>query len=132
MGLVLFAPSALVICMPRRSSDMKRRIPRLTTDEEAEAFLESDLSDLDFSQFKAGRLRFEQGSGSPGSATARGRAAQIEKPTSETYRLFEQAMVEQKQIVCLYKGERREICPIILGHSQGEERALSYQFAGGT
>jgi predicted DNA binding CopG/RHH family protein len=44
---------------------MKRRVPRLTTDEGAEAFLESDLSDLDFSQFKSGRLRFEEGSGSP-------------------------------------------------------------------
>ena len=27
-------------------------VPRMTTDEEAEAFLEQDLSDLDFSQFK--------------------------------------------------------------------------------
>ena len=26
-------------------------VPRMTTDEEAEAFLEQDLSDLDFSQF---------------------------------------------------------------------------------
>src|SRR5205823_1985420 len=33
---------------------------------------------------------------------------------------------------CVYKGERRELCPIILGHSQGEERALTYQFAGGS
>src|SRR4051794_9606702 len=31
---------------------MKRRVPRLRTDEQAEAILESDLSDLDFSQFK--------------------------------------------------------------------------------
>jgi predicted nucleotidyltransferase len=43
---------------------MKRRVPRLTTDEEAEAFLASDLSDVDFSQFKSGRLRFEEGAGS--------------------------------------------------------------------
>jgi predicted nucleotidyltransferase len=39
---------------------MKRRVPRLRTNEEAEAFLESDLSDLDFSQFKSGRLRLEK------------------------------------------------------------------------
>src|SRR5438034_8485503 len=114
MGLGLSGRLALVICMPRRSNDMKRRVPRLTTDKEAEAFLESDLSDLDFSQFKSGRLRFE------------------EPPASETYRLFEQAMLQRKQIVCVYKGERRELCPIILGHSQGEERALTYQFAGGS
>ena len=29
-----------------------RTVPVMTTDEEAEAFLEQDLSDLDFSQFK--------------------------------------------------------------------------------
>lgn len=28
------------------------RVPRMTTDEEAEAFLEQDLSELDFSQFR--------------------------------------------------------------------------------
>lgn len=28
-----------------------KTVPRMTTDEEAEAFLEQDLSDLDFSQF---------------------------------------------------------------------------------
>jgi predicted DNA binding CopG/RHH family protein len=39
---------------------MKRKVPRLTTDEEAEAFLEQDLSDLDFSQFKPARFEFEK------------------------------------------------------------------------
>jgi predicted DNA binding CopG/RHH family protein len=38
---------------------MTRQVPRLTTDEEAEAFLEQDLSDLDFSQFKRVRFEFE-------------------------------------------------------------------------
>jgi hypothetical protein len=110
--------------MPRRSSDMKRRVPRLTTDEEAEAFLDSDLSDLDFSQFKTGRLRFEEGSTL---------ARKTDLPgSSETYRLFEQAMLQRKQIVCVYDDHRRELCPIILGHTQGEERALTYQFAGGS
>ena len=101
---------------------MKRRVPRLTTDEDAEAFLEADLSDLDFSQFKSGRLRLE-GESDPSK----------EKPQpSEIYRLFEQAMLQRKQIVCMYRGEHREVCPIILGHSQGEERALTYQFGGGS
>jgi predicted DNA binding CopG/RHH family protein len=31
---------------------MKRKVPRFETNEEAEEFLEQDLSDLDFSQFK--------------------------------------------------------------------------------
>jgi predicted DNA binding CopG/RHH family protein len=39
---------------------MKRNVPKLTTDEEAEAFLEQDLSDLDFSQFKPVRFEFEK------------------------------------------------------------------------
>ncbi len=39
---------------------MERKVPRMTTDEEAEAFLEQDLSDLDFSQFKPVRFEFEK------------------------------------------------------------------------
>jgi predicted DNA binding CopG/RHH family protein len=39
---------------------MKRKVPRLTTDAEAEAFLEQDLSDLDFRQFKPVRFEFEK------------------------------------------------------------------------
>jgi predicted DNA binding CopG/RHH family protein len=35
-----------------------RRVPVMTTDEEAEAFLEQDLSDLDFSQFKPVHFEF--------------------------------------------------------------------------
>lgn len=39
---------------------MVRRVPVLKTDEEAEAFLSQDLSDLDFSQFKPMRFEFEK------------------------------------------------------------------------
>ena len=49
---------------------------------------------------------------------------------SSVYKLFEQAMVSRKQILCTYKGRRRELCPVILGHSQGREKALTDQFAG--
>jgi predicted DNA binding CopG/RHH family protein len=38
---------------------MKRKVPSMTTDEEVEAFLEQDLSDLDFSQFKPPRFEFQ-------------------------------------------------------------------------
>ena len=38
---------------------MKRNVPGMTTDEEAEAFLEQDLSDLDFSQFKPVKFEFQ-------------------------------------------------------------------------
>jgi hypothetical protein len=36
----------------------------------------------------------------------------------------------RKPIFCIYDGYPRELCPIILGHSQGEEKALTYQFGG--
>lgn len=42
------------------TSSGSRKIPRLTTDEEAEAFLMQDLSDLDFSQFKPVHFEFEK------------------------------------------------------------------------
>jgi predicted DNA binding CopG/RHH family protein len=38
----------------------KRKVPRLKTDRAAEKFLEKDLSDLDFSQFKPVRFEFER------------------------------------------------------------------------
>lgn len=61
----------------------------------------------------------------------RKQAAQIDEPSpSQTYRSFEQAMAERKQIVCVYDGYHRELCPIILGHSSGEETALTFQFGG--
>jgi predicted DNA binding CopG/RHH family protein len=39
---------------------MKRKIPKFTNDEQAEAFLNQDLSDLDFSQFKPTRFRVSE------------------------------------------------------------------------
>jgi predicted DNA binding CopG/RHH family protein len=42
---------------------MKKKVPRLKTDREAEAFLAQDLSNLDFSQFKPTRFEFEKKDG---------------------------------------------------------------------
>jgi len=39
---------------------MKKKVPRLKTDKQAEAFLERDLSGLDFAQFKPVRFEFER------------------------------------------------------------------------
>ena len=36
----------------------------------------------------------------------------------------------RKQVLCNYEGYPRELCPIILGHSKGQEKALIYQFGG--
>jgi len=38
---------------------MKKRVPRLRSDREAEKFLAQDLSGLDFAQFKPVRFEFE-------------------------------------------------------------------------
>jgi len=39
---------------------MKKKVPRLKTDKEAEAFLAQDLSNLDFSHFKPAQFEFER------------------------------------------------------------------------
>ena len=39
---------------------MSKIVPEFKTDAEAEAFLEQDLSDLDFSQFKPSRFEFDK------------------------------------------------------------------------
>jgi len=39
---------------------MKKKVPRLKTDRQAEAFLSQDLSGLDFSQFKPAKFEFEK------------------------------------------------------------------------
>ena len=39
---------------------MKKTLPRIRTDEEAEAFLAEDLSHYDFSQFKRHHFEFEK------------------------------------------------------------------------
>lgn len=49
---------------------------------------------------------------------------------SSAYRQFAKAMAARKQIVCKYGGYQRELCAIILGHSRGQEKALTFQFGG--
>ena len=39
---------------------MKKKIPRLKTDRQAETFLAQDLSNLDFSQFRPAQFEFEK------------------------------------------------------------------------
>jgi hypothetical protein len=49
---------------------------------------------------------------------------------SATYRLFKQAILERKQIICVYNGKHRELCPIVLGYKNGEEKCLTFQVGG--
>lgn len=46
------------------------------------------------------------------------------------YDLFSRAMADRKQIFCIYDGYSRELCAHILGHTNGQEKALAYQFGG--
>jgi hypothetical protein len=50
--------------------------------------------------------------------------------SSANYDLFEQAMNLRKPIFCVYGGYPRVLCPIILGHSQKQEKALTFQVGG--
>jgi hypothetical protein len=50
---------------------------------------------------------------------------------SATYTLFRDAILGAQQVVCVYDGRRRELCPHIIGTSRsGEEVVLAWQFAG--
>jgi hypothetical protein len=51
---------------------------------------------------------------------------------SETYRLFREAILGEKQVICVYRSHYRELCPVIIGHTGGEEKVLAYQFGGGS
>jgi hypothetical protein len=49
---------------------------------------------------------------------------------SPTYDLFVRAMIEEKQVACVFRERHRVFSIIILGHTDGEERALVWQTAG--
>ena len=51
---------------------------------------------------------------------------------SATYNLFREAILQEKQVICSYNGEYREVCPVILGRTRGEEKALTFQVGGGS
>ena len=49
---------------------------------------------------------------------------------SQAFRAFHRAILERKQVTCRYQDAEREVCPHILGHSSGAEKALVFQFGG--
>jgi predicted nucleic acid-binding protein len=49
---------------------------------------------------------------------------------SAIFKLFHEAILKRRQITCRYAGHDREVCPYILGHKDGKETALVFQFAG--
>jgi hypothetical protein len=52
--------------------------------------------------------------------------------SSQNYDLIARAIIEQLQVLCFYQGYPRAICPALLGHTNGEEYMLAFQFAGGS
>jgi hypothetical protein len=45
--------------------------------------------------------------------------------------LFRDAILAEKQVVCIYENRLRELCPHILGlNKRGEEAVLAWQFSG--
>lgn len=46
------------------------------------------------------------------------------------YQTIRQAILEKKQVVAMYDGLRREMCPHVIGTKNGREQALFYQFGG--
>ncbi len=51
---------------------------------------------------------------------------------SPTFQLLHRAILERQQVTLTYKGQHREVCPYILGHKDGKETVLVFQFAGGS
>jgi hypothetical protein len=52
--------------------------------------------------------------------------------SSRSYQLIAQAIVERRQVLCFYQGYSRAVCPALLGHTNGAEYTLAFQFAGGS
>jgi endonuclease/exonuclease/phosphatase family metal-dependent hydrolase len=50
--------------------------------------------------------------------------------TNSIYRLLAWAIENRSPVFCTYDGHSREVCPIILGHTEGEPKALVWQFGG--
>jgi uncharacterized protein len=51
---------------------------------------------------------------------------------SSTFKLLHRAILRREQVTLTYHGQRREICPYILGHTAGKEALLAFQFGGGS
>ena len=49
-----------------------------------------------------------------------------------TYEIVRQAIIDQPQIIGVYDGHYRELCPHMIGTKNGREQALFFQFGGET
>jgi hypothetical protein len=51
---------------------------------------------------------------------------------SDSYELIRCAIAEKKQVVAIYGGYEREMCPHAIGIKNGRAQAIFLQFAGGS
>lgn len=51
---------------------------------------------------------------------------------SPVYERFVEAMRKEMQILCIYDGHVREVWPVMVGQTEGEEKALVFQTGGGS
>ena len=49
---------------------------------------------------------------------------------SNTYDQIKEAVLKKLQVIAMYKGKYREMCPHVIGTKNGREKVLFYQFAG--
>jgi hypothetical protein len=54
----------------------------------------------------------------------------LEVGVSSNYAVIRTAITKRQQVVATYKGKRREMCPHVIGHKNGREQALVFQFGG--
>ncbi len=47
-----------------------------------------------------------------------------------TYEVIRQAIIDKNIVMATYNGYDREMCPHAIGHKNGRQKALLYQFAG--
>lgn len=50
----------------------------------------------------------------------------------DKYSLIRQAIIDKDIVVATYHGYAREMCPHAIGYKKGRQKALLYQFAGGS
>ncbi|MCK1360099.1 PIN domain-containing protein [Bradyrhizobium sp. 199] len=73
--------------------------------------------DEDFSIYRYGR--------------SRDKAFEIVRSShSAAFEMLAEAILKRAPVSLNYNGVRREVCPYILGHTNGQERALVFQFGG--
>lgn len=51
---------------------------------------------------------------------------------TDIYDLIRDATLARRQVVAMYQGHRRHLCPHVLGTKNGHPQALFFQFDGGS